>query len=103
MRLEGITTDTTEFLVALTVCVFLFIFICFSLPFSDELNVSGHRIGSAELEAALLENHCCAEAAVVGFPHDIKGYKLSFNKPYSISVLSHNTILFVILPCITYF
>jgi hypothetical protein len=43
----------------------------------DELNVSGHRIGSAELEAALLENHCCAEAAVVGYPHDIKGYVTS--------------------------
>lgn len=39
----------------------------------DEINVSGHRIGTAELEGALVEHHACAEAAVVGFPHDIKG------------------------------
>ncbi|PJZ69991.1 acetate--CoA ligase [Leptospira perolatii] len=39
----------------------------------DVINVSGHRIGSAEVESALVENHSVAEAAVVGFPHDIKG------------------------------
>ena len=37
------------------------------------LNVSGHRIGTAELESCLVAHHSCAEAAVVGFPHDIKG------------------------------
>lgn len=39
----------------------------------DVLNVSGHRLGSAELESALVLHEGVAEAAVVGFPHDIKG------------------------------
>ncbi|GMQ83715.1 MAG: acetate--CoA ligase [Gammaproteobacteria bacterium] len=39
----------------------------------DVLNVSGHRLGSAELESALVLHKDVAEAAVVGFPHDIKG------------------------------
>jgi acetyl-CoA synthetase len=39
----------------------------------DVLNVSGHRIGTAELESALVLHDAVAEAAVVGFPHDIKG------------------------------
>ena len=39
----------------------------------DVLNVSGHRIGTAEVESALVEHHVVAEAAVVGCPHDIKG------------------------------
>jgi acetyl-CoA synthetase len=39
----------------------------------DVINVSGHRIGTAEVESALVEHHAVAEAAVVGFPHDIKG------------------------------
>ncbi|HHI79504.1 MAG TPA: acetate--CoA ligase [Planctomycetes bacterium] len=39
----------------------------------DVLNVSGHRIGTAEVESALVKNHACAEAAVVGCPHEIKG------------------------------
>jgi len=39
----------------------------------DVINVSGHRLGTAELESALLHNHNIAEAAVVGFPHEIKG------------------------------
>ena len=39
----------------------------------DVMNVSGHRIGSAEIESALVANAKVAEAAVVGFPHDIKG------------------------------
>jgi acetyl-CoA synthetase len=37
------------------------------------INVSGHRIGTAEVESALVGNHKVAEAAVVGYPHDIKG------------------------------
>jgi acetyl-CoA synthetase len=37
------------------------------------INVSGHRIGTAEVESALVGNQKVAEAAVVGFPHDIKG------------------------------
>ncbi len=39
----------------------------------DVLNVSGHRIGTAEVESALVAHHDVAEAAVVGYPHDIKG------------------------------
>lgn len=39
----------------------------------DVLNVSGHRIGTAEIESALVGHKAVAEAAVVGFPHDIKG------------------------------
>lgn len=39
----------------------------------DVINVSGHRLGTAEIESALLEHHAVAEAAVVGYPHDIKG------------------------------
>ncbi|MCB1173358.1 MAG: acetate--CoA ligase [Leptospiraceae bacterium] len=39
----------------------------------DVLNVSGHRIGSAEIESALVSHKAVAEAAVVAFPHDIKG------------------------------
>jgi acetyl-CoA synthetase len=39
----------------------------------DVINVSGHRMGTAEVESALVANIKVAEAAVVGFPHDIKG------------------------------
>ena len=39
----------------------------------DVLNVSGHRMGTAEVESALMLHEGIAEAAVVGFPHDIKG------------------------------
>ena len=39
----------------------------------DVLNVSGHRMGTAEVESALVAHHSVAEAAVVGYPHDIKG------------------------------
>jgi acetyl-CoA synthetase len=39
----------------------------------DVLNVAGHRLGTAEIESALVAHPAVAEAAVVGFPHDIKG------------------------------
>ena len=39
----------------------------------DVLNVSGHRLGTAEIESALVLHPAVAEAAVVGFPHDVKG------------------------------
>ncbi|HEY5567907.1 MAG TPA: acetate--CoA ligase, partial [Gammaproteobacteria bacterium] len=39
----------------------------------DVLNVAGHRLGTAEIESALVAHAKVAEAAVVGFPHDIKG------------------------------
>lgn len=39
----------------------------------DVINVSGHRLGTAEVESALVAHPKVAEAAVVGYPHDIKG------------------------------
>ncbi|MDH5752294.1 MAG: acetate--CoA ligase [Deltaproteobacteria bacterium] len=39
----------------------------------DVINVSGHRLGTAEVESALVSHHQVAEAAVVGMPHEIKG------------------------------
>lgn len=39
----------------------------------DVLNVSGHRLGTAEIESALVLHEAVAEAAIVGYPHDIKG------------------------------
>jgi acetyl-CoA synthetase len=39
----------------------------------DVINVSGHRLGTAEIESALVGHNGVAEAAVVGFPHEIKG------------------------------
>jgi acetyl-CoA synthetase len=39
----------------------------------DVLNVSGHRLGTAEIESALVAHPAISEAAVVGYPHDIKG------------------------------
>ena len=39
----------------------------------DVINVSGHRMGTAEVESALVAHRLVAEAAVVGYPHDIKG------------------------------
>ncbi len=39
----------------------------------DVINVSGHRMGTAEVESALVSHHLVSEAAVVGFPHNIKG------------------------------
>ena len=39
----------------------------------DVINVSGHRLGTAEVESALVSHSAVSEAAVVGYPHDIKG------------------------------
>ncbi|KAJ7555325.1 hypothetical protein O6H91_05G032300 [Diphasiastrum complanatum] len=39
----------------------------------DVINVSGHRISTAEVESALASNPCCAEAAVVAIDHEVKG------------------------------
>ena len=39
----------------------------------DVINVTGHRLGTAEVEDALMEHPALAEAAVVGFPHEVKG------------------------------
>ena len=42
----------------------------------DVVNISGHRIGTAEVESALVAHEAVSEAAVVGFPHDVKGQGL---------------------------
>jgi acetyl-CoA synthetase len=39
----------------------------------DVINVSGHRLGTAEIESALVSHEAVAEAAVVGMPHEMKG------------------------------
>jgi len=39
----------------------------------DVINVAGHRLGTAEIESALVAHAKVAEAAVVGYPHDVKG------------------------------
>ena len=39
----------------------------------DVINVSGHRLGTAEIESALVAHSSVAEAAVVGMPHQVKG------------------------------
>ena len=44
-----------------------------ALPIYDVINVSGHRLGTAEVESALVSHPSVAEAAVVGFPQEIKG------------------------------
>lgn len=51
----------------------------------DVLNVSGHRMGTAEIESALVAHDAVSEAAVVGFPHDIKGQGI-----YTYVTLMHN-------------
>ena len=46
-------------------------------PVDDVLNVSGHRIGTAEVESALVLHDDVAQAAVVGKPHEIKGQAIA--------------------------
>ena len=52
----------------------------------DVLNISGHRMGTAEVESALVLHEKVAEAAVVGFPHEIKGQGI-----YAYVTLMHDT------------
>ena len=53
----------------------------------DVINVSGHRMGTAEVESALVSNKHVAESAVVGYPHDIKGQGI-----YAYVTLTDNTV-----------
>jgi acyl-CoA synthetase (AMP-forming)/AMP-acid ligase II len=61
----------------------------------DVIKVSGHRLGTAEIESALVSHAAVAEAAVVGYPHDIKGEGASppphSPPPHSPSALSPST------------
>ncbi|MCL4678204.1 MAG: acetate--CoA ligase [Alphaproteobacteria bacterium] len=54
----------------------------------DVLNVSGHRMGTAEIESAINEHHHVAESAVVGYPHDIKGQGI-----FAFVILTEGTIV----------
>jgi len=51
----------------------------------DVINVSGHRLGTAEIESALVAHPSVAEAAVVGYPHDLKGQGI-----YAFVILKHD-------------
>ena len=53
----------------------------------DVLNISGHRMGTAEVESALVLHEAVAEAAVVGYPHDIKGQGI-----YAYVTLMHDVV-----------
>ncbi len=46
----------------------------------DVINVSGHRLGTAEIESALLTHRSVAEAAVVGMPHLLEGQAVGWNR-----------------------
>ncbi|CAA0113476.1 acetate--CoA ligase [Zhongshania aliphaticivorans] len=53
----------------------------------DVLNISGHRMGTAEVESALVLHEAVAEAAVVGYPHDLKGQGI-----YAYVTLMHDVV-----------
>jgi acetyl-CoA synthetase len=53
------------------------------------LNVSGHRLGTAEVESALVLHPSVVEAAVVGVPHDIKGWSDACLQFWSLSELAY--------------
>jgi acetyl-CoA synthetase len=59
----------------------------------DVLNVSGHRLGTAEIESALVSHPAVAEAAVVGYPHDIKGQGI-----YAYVILNSDAVISSGLP-----
>jgi len=58
----------------------------------DVINVSGHRLGTAEVESALVAHHDVAEAAVIGYPHDIKGQGIYAFVTLNIGVEARDTL-----------
>ena len=58
----------------------------------DVINVSGHRMGTAEVESALVAHTDVAEAAVVGYPHDIKGQGIYAYVTLNIGVASSDQL-----------
>lgn len=58
----------------------------------DVINVSGHRMGTAEVESALVLHKHVAEAAVVGYPHDIKGQGIYAYVTLNVGVNSNNAL-----------
>ena len=59
----------------------------------DVINVSGHRMGTAEVESALVAHNDVAEAAVVGYPHDIKGQGIYAYVTLNIGVVASDELL----------
>ncbi|MCG8616921.1 MAG: acetate--CoA ligase [Desulfobacterales bacterium] len=59
----------------------------------DVINVSGHRMGTAEVESALVSHKDVAEAAVIGFPHDIKGQGIYAFVTLNVSVMPDDDLL----------
>jgi len=59
----------------------------------DVINVSGHRMGTAEVESALVSHPEVAEAAVIGFPHDIKGQGIYAFVTLKVSATPSDTLL----------
>ncbi|MBW2181584.1 MAG: AMP-binding protein, partial [Deltaproteobacteria bacterium] len=59
----------------------------------DVINVSGHRMGTAEVESALVSHKAVAEAAVIGYPHDIKGQGIYAYVTLIINVEPSDTLL----------
>ena len=59
----------------------------------DVINVSGHRMGTAEVESALVSHPKVAEAAVVGYPHDIKGQGIYAYVTVNIDVKTSDELL----------
>jgi len=59
----------------------------------DVINVSGHRMGTAEVESALVAHNDVAEAAVVGYPHDIKGQGIYAYVTVNIGVTASEELL----------
>jgi acetyl-CoA synthetase len=59
----------------------------------DVINVSGHRMGTAEVESALVAHSDVAEAAVVGYPHDIKGQGIYAYVTVNINVKASEELL----------
>ncbi len=59
----------------------------------DVINVSGHRMGTAEVESALVSHDHVAEAAVIGFPHDIKGQGIYAFTTLKVNVTASDELL----------
>ena len=64
----------------------------------DVINVSGHRIGTAEVESALVNHPACAEAAVVPVEHPIKGQGIyAFVTLMKVCLMAYNTHIYIFL------
>lgn len=64
----------------------------FNFNNSDVINVSGHRLSTAEIESALIVNPNCSESAVIGIPDDLTGYYLNYFLIYSQAIVCFCTL-----------